>query len=127
MTRTSTGIVAIAADASDLAALERAEELRLQRGVEIADLVDEERAAVRVLEDACARRDRAGERAALVTEQLRLDEARRDGRAVEDDERLARARPRLVERLGEHLFARAGLAFDRRRARSRPATRSRSG
>ena len=48
----------VAADAPDLAALDRAEELRLEREVEIADLVDEERAAVRLLEDAVPRRRR---------------------------------------------------------------------
>ena len=42
----------IAPDAPDLAALDGAEELRLEREIEVADLVDEERAAVGLLEDA---------------------------------------------------------------------------
>ena len=48
-----------AADAHDLPLLEHAQELDLQLGVELADLVEEERAAVRQLELAdLARRSR---------------------------------------------------------------------
>ncbi len=54
---------ALAAEPADLAALERAEELGLEREIEIADLVDEQRAAARLLEDAAARGDRARENA----------------------------------------------------------------
>src|SRR5207247_1556042 len=53
-------------DALHLAALDGAEQLGLEHGVELADFVDEERAAVRLLEDAAALRERAGERALLV-------------------------------------------------------------
>src|SRR5688572_26861442 len=67
---------AIAADAPDLEALDRAKELRLEREIEIADLVDEERSAVRLLEDTLANADRARERTALVPEELRLEETR---------------------------------------------------
>ena len=58
MTRTSTLRERVAADAAHLAPLERAQELRLQLERQLADLVDEERAAVRLLEDARARRRR---------------------------------------------------------------------
>ena len=94
------------------AALDRAEQLRLQGGIEIADLVDEERAAVGLLEEPLARCRRPRERAALVSEELGLDQARRHRRAIEDDEGTARARPRLVERLRERLLPRAGLPLD---------------
>ena len=53
--RTSTRLQRLAADALHLAALERAQQLRLEREVELANLVDEERAAVGLLEDARAR------------------------------------------------------------------------
>src|SRR5688500_3711842 len=76
----------LSADATELASFDHAEQLRLQGDVEIADFVDEERPSVRLLEHAGTRRDCAGERAALVAEELRFDERRGDGRAVEDDE-----------------------------------------
>src|SRR5262249_2374247 len=101
----------LAADPTHLAAIDRAEQLRLERKIEIADLVDEQRATVRFFEHAGTRRDRAGECAALVTEELRFNERRRHRSAVEDDERTGAA-AHFVERLGEHFFARAGFAFD---------------
>ena len=55
----------------------------------VADLVEEERAAVRGLELADAPLVGAGERAALVAEELALEELVRDRRAVERDERAA--------------------------------------
>ncbi len=75
-----------------------------------------------LLEDALALRRRAGERAALVTEELRLDEVRRDRGAVEDDERSLRARALVVDRLGEDLLAgpRRPLDHDRHVARREP-------
>ncbi len=51
----------VPADALDLRSLEHAQELGLERGAEIADLVDEERAPVGLLEDASVSRDRARE------------------------------------------------------------------
>ena len=53
----------------------------------------------------------AGEGAALVAEQLRLDQRRRHGAAVDDDERLGRAPAGQVQRLGDALLAGAGLAL----------------
>jgi HSP20 family molecular chaperone IbpA len=49
------------ADALEAAVLERAQELRLERRVELADLVEEERAAAGELEASRARRRRPGE------------------------------------------------------------------
>ena len=56
-TRTSTLMRAIAADALDLALLEHAQQLGLQRDVELADLVEEDGAAVGLLEAAACWRD----------------------------------------------------------------------
>ena len=64
----------VAADALELLLLQRAQELRLRLERHVADLVEEERAAVGGLELALAARDRAGERAALVAEELALDQ-----------------------------------------------------
>ncbi len=99
-----------AADAGELPALEHAEELRLQREVELADLVEEERAVAGGLEVAHLPARRAGEGAALVPEELALEEGSGDGAAVEADEGPVGARARRVDRLGDDLFARAGLA-----------------
>src|SRR5262245_58018696 len=49
------------AHAPDFVAIDRSEELRLERHVEVADLVDQERAAVGLLEHAGARRNGSGE------------------------------------------------------------------
>jgi hypothetical protein len=53
-----------------ITALEHAEQDRLQRRRELADLVEQERAAVRALERADVASIGARERAALVAEQL---------------------------------------------------------
>src|SRR5262249_44568359 len=60
----------VTTDAPHLRSLQRPQELRLHGKRQIADLVDEERAPVRLFEDALARGHRAGESAALVTEEL---------------------------------------------------------
>ena len=60
------------ADALELALLQHAQQLRLQRRAHRPDLVEEERPLVRLLEASLARPDRAGERAADVAEELRL-------------------------------------------------------
>ena len=55
---------------AQLALLQHPQELHLHRQRHVADLVEEERAAVRLLETPQARLLRAGERAALVAEEL---------------------------------------------------------
>ena len=88
-----------AADAVDLALLDRAQQLGLQARVHLADLVEQQRAAVRLLELADAPRDRTGEGAPLVAEQLRFQQVLRDGGAVDGDERpLARRLWRCTKR-----------------------------
>ena len=59
-----------AAEPVDLALLQRAQQLGLQPDVHLADLVEQQRAAIGRLELADAARDGAGERALLVAEQL---------------------------------------------------------
>ena len=80
------------ADPLHLAALDGTQELGLEHRLELADLVDEERPAVGLLEDAAPLRERSRERAPLVTEERRLEQRRRDRGAVEHDERTGRAR-----------------------------------
>ena len=64
----------------------------------------------------------AGERALLVAEQLGLDQARRERRAVERDERPVGARADAMDRAREQLLAGAALADDQHgRIRGRDA------
>ena len=107
--------VLVAADRAHLALLEHAQELDLQLDRHLADLVEEQRAAVRLHEETRAAVG-VGERAAHVTEQLALEERLGDGAAVDGDERPLRA-PALVESAGDQLFAGAAFAGDERPAR----------
>ena len=100
------------ADAEDDALLQRAEELHLQVQRELADLVEEERALVGLLELAGLVDDGARERAAHVTEQLALDEVLGDGAAVDRHERPVLALAPAVELLRDELLAGARLARD---------------
>src|SRR5690606_20226882 len=77
------GDLFVAADAHDLLRLEDAEQRRLRAWRQLADLVEEQRAAVCLLEDALRLSIGAGERALLVTEEHALEEVLRDGRAVD--------------------------------------------
>src|SRR5262245_54390515 len=65
---------ATATDALETARLQDAQQLGLQLGLELADLVEEERAAVGELEPAALALARAGERALLVAEELALEQ-----------------------------------------------------
>jgi hypothetical protein len=103
------------AQALDGARFQHAQQLRLKRERQLADLVEEDRAAVRRLERPGARRHRARERAARMPEQLALDDRARQRRAVDDHERPRRARRRVVDRARGQLLARAGLAQDQHR------------
>ena len=69
-----------AADALDLAFLNRAQQLGLQVEPQVADLVEEQRAVRRELELAELLAVRAGERAALVAEQRALGQLARESR-----------------------------------------------
>ena len=81
------------AEPLELALLQHAQELRLRREAHLADLVEEQHAAGRQLDLARLGLLRARERAALVAEQLRLEQLLRQRGAVQRDERsLASAR-----------------------------------
>src|SRR6478672_10892305 len=77
-----------APDALELLLLQDAKQLRLQVESHLADLVEEQRAAVRALEGALDAPDRAGEGAALVAEEGALDQPLGECGAVQLDERL---------------------------------------
>ena len=108
------------ADARHDTVLQHAQHLRLRGEAHVADLVQEERASVRLLELSRAIRDRAGERALHVTEQLALDQLRRNRRAVHLDERSLRPRAQRMDRTSDELLARAVLPGDQHARRCLP-------
>src|SRR5262249_8921395 len=88
------------------------QELDLHLGRQLADLVQEDRAAVRELEATRPALGGTREGAALVTEELALDEPARQRRTVDLDERPAAARAPRVDRARDQLLSSAGLAED---------------
>ena len=104
-----------AADALDLAGLERSKQFDLGLERKLADLVEEQGRAVGILEAADMAVEGAGEGALLMAEQHRFDEILGDCAAIDGDHRLAAARARGVDRLGDHFLARAALALDQHR------------
>ena len=108
MTRTSTVLRAGRADPLELAFLQHAQELDLDVRRQVADLVEEDRAAVGQLEAPGPHRDGAGERALFVSEQLALDQRRRQRRAVDAHERAGMPAAAIVQRAREQFLAGAG-------------------
>src|SRR5690606_13766264 len=90
-------------------------QLGLERERQLADLVEEERAALGELEAPGARAVRAGEGAALDAEELALEQVLRDRRAIDRDERPRPPRRELVERARRELLAGAALAGEQHR------------
>src|SRR5581483_516255 len=86
--------------------LEDAQNFRLHVERELADLVEEDRAAVGDLELAALPRRRSREGTLLVPEQLVFDERVGDRRAVDRDERTRMARRQLMDRAREELLPR---------------------
>jgi hypothetical protein len=101
-----------AADRPHLAVLEHAQQLHLQRRRELGDLVEEQRAAVRLADQALGRVRGTGERPLHVAEQLRLEQLARDRAAVDRDERPLRAAAGAVDAARHQLLAGAALARD---------------
>ncbi len=104
----------VRAEALEAAVLQRAEELRLAREAELADLVEQERAVPGGLEGALARRDGAREGPALRAEQLRFEQVLRDGGAVDHAERRLGARALLVDEARDEGLSDAALAEEER-------------
>ena len=103
------------ADRLDLALLDRAQQLDLRGQRQLADLVEEQRAAVGLDELAGVAFGRAGEGALLVAEQDRLDEIVGDRAAIDRDERLGAPLAGAVDGARDQFLADAGLAFDQHR------------
>ena len=105
----------VGAHALHLTLLQDAEELGLRVERQLADLVEEQRAAVGELELPGAVGDRTGERAADMAEQLALDDALGERRAVDLDQRCLATARAVVDRARCELLAHAGLAEDQHR------------
>ena len=86
-----------------------------RRDVHLGDFVEQQRAAMGLLELADAPRHGAGEGALLVTEQLGFEEILGDRGAVDRDEGLVLAQLTSVHVAGHHLLAGAALAGDEHR------------
>ena len=98
-----------AAQALELLLLQGAKQLGLQLRGDVADLVEEQRPLVGQLEAADLLADGAREGALLVAEQLALQQAGGDGRAVELDEGPLPAGAQVVQGAGDQFLARARL------------------
>jgi hypothetical protein len=77
----------------------------------LTDLVEEQGAAVGFLEETAAVFDRTGESAALVPEQLALEEMLGQRSGIDGDERTVAQRPVAMQGTRDELLARAGLAL----------------
>ncbi len=102
----------VIADALEHAFLQHAQQLHLHRRAHVADLVEEQRAALGDLETALAGGHRAGEGAFLMAEQLALEQLGGDRAAVHRDERPLATGRKVVDGAGGHFLAGAGLAQD---------------
>ena len=108
-------MVSVPPDALELALLQHAQELDLRGQVDVADLVEEQRAALGQLEAALLPLLRAGERALLVAEELGFDQALRQRGAADLDERLLGPQRVVVNGVRDELLAGARLAADEHR------------
>ena len=114
----------VGADRIDLAVLQRAQQLHLDVERQLADLVEEERAAVGLAELADMLVGGAGEGALLVAEEDALDEIVGNRAAIDRDERSSAAVAGALDGARDQLLADARFAFDRG---SGSATRRRAG
>ncbi len=102
----------LTADTIKLTLSQYAQQPRLQGSGHVPDLIEEQRATVGLLEPATTLSVRPRERALLVPEQLGLEKIGGNGRGVQGDEGLSRARAVIVQSARNQLLARAGLAGD---------------
>ena len=102
----------VGADALDAALLQGAQQLDLHGHRHALDLVEEQRAAMRMLELAHAHLVGAGEGAGLVAEEFALDQVLRQAAAVQRHVVLATAFAVVVQAARHQLLAGAGFAVD---------------
>src|SRR4051812_20949034 len=98
------------ADTPESLLFNRFQYLWMHRYIDIADFIQKESSPMCELEHAGLCRMRRRERAALVSEQLRLDQLAREACAIQVHERLVAPAARLVEAAREHRLSGAGFA-----------------
>ena len=98
------------ADARHLAIFDHAQQPFLRRHRKRAEFVEEQRAAIGLLESPRPRAGGAGERARLMAEKLGLDQRFGQRRAVHRHQRPVPAGGKMVETLGDQFLAGAALA-----------------
>ena len=106
-----------AADSAHLPALQHRQQARLKLQRQLSDLVQVHGAVLGCLDEPGAGGVRVGERALLVSEQLRLDQVPGQCRAVEVHERAFGPIAAVVQRAGREVLPRPGLALDEHRRR----------
>jgi hypothetical protein len=112
MTRTLKGNLAVVADPAHGPLLQHPQELGLQARRHVADLVEEQGAAVGGQHQTLAIGPGVGEGAAHVAEKLALEQRLRHGGAVDRHERPVGPRAATVQRASNQLLAGAALAGD---------------
>ncbi|MND98241.1 hypothetical protein D3C80_905840 [compost metagenome] len=100
------------AQAHHFALLQHPQQFHLHVQRQVADFIEEQRAAIGRFEPAGLAVGGAGKGALLVTEQFALDQGFGKGAAVNRHERLAPAAAELMDVAGDQLLAGAGLADD---------------
>src|SRR5439155_733464 len=108
-----------------LAVFENTEQLRLNRKLQLPDLVEEQGSVSCCLEGALAKAVGAGKRAALMSEQLALDELFGQRGAVHRNQRGARARSQPVQFARNQFLSRAAFPDNQDAAWNRRHTRDR--
>jgi len=99
----------VSAHPLEFAFLEESQQLDLDGGGQLADLVEEERPPVRLLETADAPRRRPGEGTPLVAEELAFEERFGKGAAVDRDQRPGGPRAQVVNEAREQFLPRPAL------------------
>ena len=106
----------VAAHRREALLVERAQNFGLRLQAHVADFIQEQRAAVGLLELAFLVGGGAGKRAFAMAEQLALDQVFRNGGAVHLDEHLVLAQAVRVDGVGHQFFAGARFAIDQHAA-----------
>jgi hypothetical protein len=82
----------VSADAVELAILQHAQQARLQRRRHVTDFIEEQRAAIGLLEPSLALQRGPGESALFVAEELGFEQVRRDRGDIDGDKGFVGAR-----------------------------------
>src|ERR1022692_1973963 len=102
----------VAADGDETLLLERAQNLGLSLKAHVADFIEKERSAIRLLKLAFLVRGCSGKRRFAVTEKFAVDKVFGKGGAVDLDERIVLAKALGMDGMRHEFFSGAGFAID---------------